>query len=553
MEGFRKQGVSDLSQLWFLPRPNEHELITVNDSEPPVRVPLPLHEILQRFQGEQSGSSPAIRLVKLHIRHPQLFDLALDPPALNASKEEILQLWDEFDLDPTVFQLLTKGIQGYYQQHDAKSRKTGVTKSHYLLCSYVYCLIWAYSPQTKHTDAVMLVRPEDHLGKIDFGQWLSALALQTSLAHHPLCLFLTTIMQSMHVATAGAKGAQALINDIEWKTGFYPWMPVPMPYYLIRGHVAREHSSSATDLIAGHDMGSSSHQKQRFIPSTNHPRNLTLDELSIASRNIGAVLVMLEDHCRQLKQLQLAIEAFTNTKRKTSPHSEEEEEEIESIGQALRLITQQIESYNMRLHYLRERGKNQSTVVFNHMTRADTQASISLAKSAKKDSSSMKVIAVMTMAFLPATFLAALFAVPSLKWDDEEKVMQDNFWVFWAFALPATGLVFGLWFLMTPGEGRDVSLMTRLWDSLGELLSKRSMPERTVSDEGGRQPDGMSQQQGSSRASGTAMHSEATIRRLQNFLLNRGGNLGDIELDRPIDLSERHGTVDQDRGRHSSV
>ena len=56
----------------------------------------------------------------------------------------------------------------------------------------------------------------------------------------------------------------------------------------------------------------------------------------------------------------------------------------------------------------------------------------------------MKTIAIMTMAFLPATFFAALFAVPLLKWD-EPRVVQSNFWVYWAFTLPATALVFGLW------------------------------------------------------------------------------------------------------------
>jgi FtsH-binding integral membrane protein len=59
----------------------------------------------------------------------------------------------------------------------------------------------------------------------------------------------------------------------------------------------------------------------------------------------------------------------------------------------------------------------------------------------------MKTIAFMTMAFLPSTFFAALFAVPSLRWD-QATVIQGNFWVFWAFALPSTALVFLLWVLI---------------------------------------------------------------------------------------------------------
>jgi hypothetical protein len=56
----------------------------------------------------------------------------------------------------------------------------------------------------------------------------------------------------------------------------------------------------------------------------------------------------------------------------------------------------------------------------------------------------MKAIAVMTMLFLPATFFAALFAMPSLKWD-EPGVIQGSFGVYWAFVLPTTAVIFVAW------------------------------------------------------------------------------------------------------------
>ena len=52
------------------------------------------------------------------------------------------------------------------------------------------------------------------------------------------------------------------------------------------------------------------------------------------------------------------------------------------------------------------------------------------------------------MLFLPGTFFAALFALPSLKWD-ESNVIQEKFWVYWAVTLPATALVFIIWKLLT--------------------------------------------------------------------------------------------------------
>ncbi|OTB06366.1 hypothetical protein M426DRAFT_319102 [Hypoxylon sp. CI-4A] len=77
-----------------------------------------------------------------------------------------------------------------------------------------------------------------------------------------------------------------------------------------------------------------------------------------------------------------------------------------------------------------------------------TKAGIDLTRAAKIDSSSMKVIAVMTMIFLPGTFFAALFAVPSLNWNDD-KVVGQKFWIYWAFTVPSTLLIVILWLAIT--------------------------------------------------------------------------------------------------------
>ncbi|KAK3952999.1 hypothetical protein QBC32DRAFT_323897 [Pseudoneurospora amorphoporcata] len=89
-----------------------------------------------------------------------------------------------------------------------------------------------------------------------------------------------------------------------------------------------------------------------------------------------------------------------------------------------------------------------------------------------REASSMRVIAVMTMAFLPATFFATLFALPAFQWevidgynnnnppgrgvgtggrdgggrgggdDDDDGVIQKSFWIWVAFSVPMTMLVF---------------------------------------------------------------------------------------------------------------
>lgn len=54
----------------------------------------------------------------------------------------------------------------------------------------------------------------------------------------------------------------------------------------------------------------------------------------------------------------------------------------------------------------------------------------------------MKVIALMTMAFLPATFFAALWSIPVL---EQPGLTKDNFWVYWAFTVPTTIVIFFVW------------------------------------------------------------------------------------------------------------
>jgi len=88
-------------------------------------------------------------------------------------------------------------------------------------------------------------------------------------------------------------------------------------------------------------------------------------------------------------------------------------------------------------------------------SRTLTNASVELAKDSRtiavatmRDSSAMKTIAIVTMTFLPATFFAALFALPIFRWD-ETPVLQSRFWVYWAFTIPFTALVFAIWYTTT--------------------------------------------------------------------------------------------------------
>ncbi|KAK0715567.1 hypothetical protein B0H67DRAFT_581007 [Lasiosphaeris hirsuta] len=130
---------------------------------------------------------------------------------------------------------------------------------------------------------------------------------------------------------------------------------------------------------------------------------------------------------------------------------------LKTISKVVMCLEQHITTYIEYIGYLKDRSERLSGVLLALLTHEDAAASIGfaaasveLAAAAKRDGSSMKTIAVMTMVFLLANFPAALFAVPFLKWDwGSGKTVQDNFWVYWAFVLPTTAAVLLVWVSIT--------------------------------------------------------------------------------------------------------
>ncbi|KAI1326262.1 hypothetical protein F5Y16DRAFT_237259 [Xylariaceae sp. FL0255] len=141
-----------------------------------------------------------------------------------------------------------------------------------------------------------------------------------------------------------------------------------------------------------------------------------------------------------------------------------------------------IRSSHDYLEYLKTKAERLSTVLLALMTHEDAAVNTELAESSrviaeasKADSSSMKTVAILTMAFLPGTFIAALFAVPSLDWSSGT-VITGHFWIYWAFTLPATALIFILWLLLDNRTAllNSIRKTRRLDDKLGKDLEERS-------------------------------------------------------------------------------
>lgn len=77
--------------------------------------------------------------------------------------------------------------------------------------------------------------------------------------------------------------------------------------------------------------------------------------------------------------------------------------------------------------------------MFNLVTQQDATTSTTIAREAKADGAAMKMIAALTMVFLPGTFLSSVFSMSMLdgaKW-----------WLYVALAVPLTIVVVSSWWL----------------------------------------------------------------------------------------------------------
>ncbi|KAJ3578672.1 hypothetical protein NPX13_g1897 [Xylaria arbuscula] len=97
----------------------------------------------------------------------------------------------------------------------------------------------------------------------------------------------------------------------------------------------------------------------------------------------------------------------------------------------VRLLESRIKALEGYIGYLKDRAEQMSNVMFALLTHEDAAISTTMAKSshelaehssylaekAKRDSSAMNTITVITMAFLTGTFFATLFALPTLDWE----------------------------------------------------------------------------------------------------------------------------------------
>jgi hypothetical protein len=72
-----------------------------------------------------------------------------------------------------------------------------------------------------------------------------------------------------------------------------------------------------------------------------------------------------------------------------------------------------------------------------------------IANTTKEDSYAMRTIAIMSIIFLPGTFVSSFFSMDMFDWQALKgaSVVSYRFWIYWAVTAPLTVVVVSVWFL----------------------------------------------------------------------------------------------------------
>ncbi|KAI0102197.1 hypothetical protein GGR51DRAFT_298240 [Nemania sp. FL0031] len=322
------------------------------------------------------------------------------------SKNVFMTVFRRFGIDPRFLQLVKTNRYGLH--YDWENLRVS-----YYIGTALYILMWSFDRATRKTRAILLSR--DFISAEELGSLRRLLQLEVDKLHSPFLLAWVSLVHISNWMDSSTYYLLTNIRQLEELTGYGPY--------------GRKKSSN----------------------------EIPIDRLTQASKEIGYVQVNLANQLRHVTigtaiSTHIATRAAKLTDYAVEAYTQKCQQELEEFSSTIPSLQRSLNDSSAYVYYLQERVRSQNTVVYALMTHEDARINISLAKAskelaeaAKKDSSSMKSIAIMTMLFLPGTYFAALWAVPSLKWG-QPNVIQSDFWWYWAFTGPSTLLIFAIWF-----------------------------------------------------------------------------------------------------------
>ena len=267
----------------------------------------------------------------------------------------------------------------------------------YYYSSPPWGLTWSYCTTTGHTKAILLCR--DNV-KDRIVEYLRTVLMPLDrFVDHPMLLAYMTIEFSLAELCVLLLQTSDEILGLEKNTGLSAW-----------------------DWVHEHE-----------IPGNHVPSNYehTSKRLSIQSGKVTHIRFRLRTIKEYNKSVLRIAQQHKSTVRDTAAKGR-----CEEIEEILGIMSEYIEVRLHKANSLQERLNNQVSGMSTIISQRDTSA--------------MKTVAMVTMVFLPGTFVASFFAMPMLNWDATayNEIVSPRFWIYWMVTVPLTMAVFAVWWVM---------------------------------------------------------------------------------------------------------
>ncbi|KAJ8065243.1 hypothetical protein OCU04_005945 [Sclerotinia nivalis] len=154
-----------------------------------------------------------------------------------------------------------------------------------------------------------------------------------------------------------------------------------------------------------------------------------------------------------------------------------------------RVKLQGIESY---AYTTLQRLDIQRSALYNIIAQKESKLNFQMAKeqrqlahAAKRDSSTMKTISLLSAIFFPGVYLASVFSMTFFNFqNDGTPAVSESFWLYWAVTIPCTMIIVGWWYIWEKKRERrynleDIDLERGSDDMEKEIMA--TMRKRTMS------------------------------------------------------------------------
>ncbi|KAJ5481279.1 hypothetical protein N7475_000091 [Penicillium sp. IBT 31633x] len=116
------------------------------------------------------------------------------------------------------------------------------------------------------------------------------------------------------------------------------------------------------------------------------------------------------------------------------------------IAQRLAFSWSYIGSIRHRSVSNQQRLQNEIQLAFNIVAQHDTSVTVDISRATRSDSAAMKTLAFVTTAFLPPTFLCAVFSMSFFHYDENSGWgVSDKFWIYWVCTIPTIAALALFW------------------------------------------------------------------------------------------------------------